>query len=92
MLVLTVIFTVDSVDAEAETMRGSLQATRHEPGCIALDVVRVNDDPTTFILHEKWSDQAALDAHRATEEFKRVGGMLRALMKSRTAYAGSLLI
>lgn len=94
MLVLTVIFTVAAADADtvADIFRGSLEATRKEPGCIALDVIRANDDPGTFILHEKWRDQAALDTHRETEDFKRVGGILRPLMKSRTAYAGSLLL
>lgn len=93
VLVLTVVFTVDSadVDAVADMLRASLEATRSEPGCVAFDVVHVTDDPTTFLLHEKWTDQAALDNHHATESFKRVGPALRRLMKSRTAYAGTPL-
>lgn len=92
MLVLTVVFTVGAADADgvADTLRGSLEERRKVPGSIAFDVVRVTDDPTTFILHETWADDAAYAAHRAKPNPER--DALRALMKTHAVYAGTPLV
>ncbi len=41
-------------------------------GCAFLDVAQDVSDPATFRLIEGWRDQAALDAHGASEEFQAV--------------------
>ncbi|MBV8150489.1 MAG: antibiotic biosynthesis monooxygenase [Candidatus Eremiobacteraeota bacterium] len=63
---------------EAAALLGKMQAaSRTEPGCIAYSVHRLNDDPTSFWLHEEWVDQASLDAHMKTQHFLdfSVGGL-----------------
>ena len=46
--------------------------------------------PRTFVLYEKWRDQAALDAHYATEHFTRLGvNGVRPLATSRLAVKGT---
>ena len=44
-------------------------ASRQEPGCTSFEVFRSADDPSVFLLEEGYVDEAALDAHRATEHF-----------------------
>ncbi|MDX6610679.1 MAG: hypothetical protein QOF85_2604 [Solirubrobacterales bacterium] len=41
-----------------------------EPGCLAFDVFRSLDDEHSYVLLERYTSRAALDAHRETEHFK----------------------
>lgn len=50
-------------DVEA-ALRDLLARTRDEPGALGYAVHRVSDD--TFLVHERYVDQAACDAHFAT--------------------------
>src|SRR5438270_13438615 len=40
-----------------------LTATRKEPGCVAYELNRDPDDPSTYIMYEKFKSVAALEAH-----------------------------
>jgi quinol monooxygenase YgiN len=93
MLVNAVIYTFSAGDADEVTriLRELAAASRAEPGCVGYEVVR-GEDGTSFALFEKWRDQAALDAHYATEHFERLGANgLRKLAKSRQPVKGSLV-
>jgi quinol monooxygenase YgiN len=46
-----------------EACRPCLAATRKEPGCVAYELNRDPDDPTTYVMYEKFKSVAALDAH-----------------------------
>ena len=39
------------------------EEVRTEPGCEQFEIFRSADDPDKLVLLERWSDQAALDAH-----------------------------
>jgi quinol monooxygenase YgiN len=67
--------------------------SREEPGCIAYEVARgAGGDSGTFMLFEKWRDQAALDEHYATEHFRKLGvNGVRHLATSRHAVKGDLI-
>jgi (4S)-4-hydroxy-5-phosphonooxypentane-2,3-dione isomerase len=41
-----------------------------EPGCEAYQAHRSVDDPRTFLLYERYADEAAAEAHRTSEHFK----------------------
>lgn len=59
--------------------------TRAEPGCRMYLAHRSTADPRTFFLYEQYDDQAALDAHRASEHFRRyVTEGLFTILESRT--------
>ena len=45
---------------------GLVAGTRAEAGCIQYDVNQSQDEPSLFLVYEKWADQAALDAHMET--------------------------
>jgi (4S)-4-hydroxy-5-phosphonooxypentane-2,3-dione isomerase len=42
-----------------------------EPGCLLYVVNRSIDDPRKFLLYEQYEDEAAVEAHRATDMFQK---------------------
>ena len=60
-------------DEAAAHLRILREETRREPGNIAYDVYRSTETPNVFFLHERYADQAALDAHRASPHFAEHG-------------------
>jgi quinol monooxygenase YgiN len=56
----------DEVEALLSWMVGH---TRTEPGCERYDLYRAPGDGTTFHLFERYRDDAALEAHRASEHY-----------------------
>jgi quinol monooxygenase YgiN len=68
----------------AGVMRELAAATRQEPGCIYYIPVQSRDDPRDFMFYEQYVDEAALEAHGASEHFQRLAaGHLFGLMESR---------
>jgi len=53
-------------DTVADILRRLAPLTRAEPGCIQYEVHRHADDPNTFMLFERFVDEAALEAHTAS--------------------------
>ena len=37
--------------------------TRREPGCSICELHQSSDDPTTWMVYERWRDQAAFASH-----------------------------
>jgi (4S)-4-hydroxy-5-phosphonooxypentane-2,3-dione isomerase len=74
MLILSIHFTFAPEDADkAETILRELRdSSRKEEGVITFDVARSQEKPNVFALWEVYRDRAALDAHIATEHFKRL--------------------
>ena len=48
------------------------RATRAEPGCVQFQPNRSTADPTRFLLYEEYADEAAFEAHGASEHFNRL--------------------
>lgn len=57
----------DTINETRETLLGLLEPTRVEAGCIRYDLHQNTSDPTDFTFIEEWTDDAALDAHLASE-------------------------
>lgn len=53
-------------DAAVAAARAVAERTRDEPGCLAYRFSFDLDDPDLVGVHEEWSDDAALQAHRGT--------------------------
>lgn len=47
-------------------------ASRTEPGCLEFTVFRAIDEPRTFLLYERYTDDAAFQAHRKSPHFKSI--------------------
>lgn len=88
MFVQVVVYTTTPEQAAtfARTVAELAAASRAEAGCLEFKASR-GEDGTTFVLYEEWRDDAALEAHYATEHFQRLGiNGIRKLAASRTAY------
>ena len=74
MIITSIQYTFASKDADkAESLFRELRdASVKESGVIQFEVGRSSDDPNVFALWEVYRDQAAADAHRESEHFKRL--------------------
>lgn len=75
MLYLNIWLTVKD-PADVEKVRDLLaeqgRLSRKEPGCIRFEVYQSSNDPTRFLLTERWESQAALDVHRTAQAYTTV--------------------
>jgi quinol monooxygenase YgiN len=59
--------------------------TRQESGCLFYQAHRSRNEPSKFLLYEQYTDEAALDAHRAAPYFKEyILGQVVPMLESRT--------
>lgn len=54
-------------------------ASLRQDGCIAYDIFESATRPEVLMICETWRDQAALDAHSASDVFVREVGIMRSL-------------
>jgi quinol monooxygenase YgiN len=75
-------------DEDHEKVEGLLRVlteeSRKEPGCVSYIAHFVEGNPEFVLIYEQYADQAAVEAHRATDHFKQyaIGGLYQ-LMKDR---------
>ncbi|HEY5095895.1 MAG TPA: putative quinol monooxygenase [Candidatus Eremiobacteraceae bacterium] len=74
MLIQLVHYTFAPEDADkVETILRELRdASREEKGVTTFDVARSQEKQNVFVLWEAYRDRVSLDAHIATEHFKRL--------------------
>ncbi len=79
-------FAAEDHEKVAETLRALTLASRREPGCIHYVPHFVEGDPETVVIYEQYRDEAALEAHRASEHFHAhaIGGLYQ-MMKERAS-------
>ncbi len=72
MFVLSVSIHVkpEHVEEFIPAMLANARGSRTEPGNLRFDVMRDEDDPNHFLLHEVYTDADALAAHRETPHFQ----------------------
>ncbi|MDZ4762786.1 MAG: putative quinol monooxygenase [Alphaproteobacteria bacterium] len=60
---------------EFEAVARELEAAvaANEPGVLYYKLFRVRDSSTQYVFLEQYADQAAVDAHRGFEHFRRLG-------------------
>jgi quinol monooxygenase YgiN len=54
----------------ASVLAAHVRATREETGCLEFVALRQDDDPDRFVLYERYADDAAFEAHRASAHFR----------------------
>lgn len=54
----------------------------NEPGCI-LYALHKTDDPQTFVMMERYTDETAVATHRASDHFKKIGARMGPFMTGR---------
>jgi quinol monooxygenase YgiN len=79
MLSFTVRMTFDQADREAidEILCHLSAASRKEPGCVSYIPHFVEGESCTVLIYEQYTDENALDHHRATPHFHQyaIGGL-----------------
>jgi quinol monooxygenase YgiN len=55
----------------ADALGKMVEPTRAEPGNLDYRAFRDPKDPSVFVLFERYTDEAAFDAHRATPHFEK---------------------
>jgi len=61
-------------------LSGLVAPTRAEAGCLGYELLQNTSDPTDFTFVEEWEDDAALDAHLATEHISAALSRLPGLL------------
>lgn len=80
-----VVLTVkDGSQAEFETVAAELVASvnANEPGCELYRLFKIRDSKNQYAFMERYKNQEAVEAHRATEYFKRLGRAIGPLLES----------
>lgn len=68
----------------AEIIPQLVAASRQEPGNVLYIAHRDPEDPRVFLMYEQYVDQAAFEAHGASDHFKELAvGQLFGLMEER---------
>ena len=83
--VVAVIRAKEGREAEFEQAFGAMtaQVKANEPGNMMYQLTRSRTEPRTYKVLEMYADQAAMDAHGASEHFKAGGRSLRDLVEGR---------
>ena len=73
MVSFTVRMTFLSEDRQEihEALRKLAEASRQEPGCVTYVPHSVQGDPDTVLIYEQYRDEAAAEAHRNSDHFKK---------------------
>ena len=70
----------------ASTLALLAAESRLEPGCVTYIPHQVQDDADSFLIYEQYRDSQALEAHRASEHFRKYAiGVLYQKVKERFA-------
>jgi len=70
----------ESVVEVRELLRGLVEPTRKESGCISYELLQNTEDPADFTFVEEWESAAALESHAASDHLKAIGPKLRPIV------------
>jgi quinol monooxygenase YgiN len=70
-VVARVVAKSDKVEELRALLRGLLEPTRKERGCVTYELLQNKTDPTDFTFVEEWASDAAVDAHLQTPHVQR---------------------
>jgi (4S)-4-hydroxy-5-phosphonooxypentane-2,3-dione isomerase len=86
---------LDIVPAEREKYLAAItengMAAAKEPGCRRFDILNLATDPNHFLLYEVYDNEAAFQAHRATDYFKKYAATTGAMVAKRDARPMSVI-
>lgn len=74
----------ETVGEVRELLRGLVEPTRKESGCISYELLQNTKDPTDFTFVEEWESEAALESHAASDHLKAIGPKLQPVVEEAT--------
>ncbi len=81
-----------SEDTVLDALRHMIEPSRAEPGCLLYQPTRDLDDPRVFLIYEIYDDEAAYEAHAASEHAQQWGfGTAIPLLESRERTFGDVV-
>jgi (4S)-4-hydroxy-5-phosphonooxypentane-2,3-dione isomerase len=75
------------IDAYLAALKENGAAAVHEPGCREFNITVSQKDPNHVFIFEVYDDAAALEAHRATDHFKKYAATTKDMVAKRDARA-----
>jgi (4S)-4-hydroxy-5-phosphonooxypentane-2,3-dione isomerase len=75
------------IDAYLAALKENGAAAVHEPGCREFNITVSQKDPNHVFIFEVYDDAAALEAHRATDHFKKYAATTKDMIAKRDARA-----
>ena len=71
----------DGFEEAAKKLVAAVNA--NEPGCKLYQLFKVHESETDYVFMEQYEDQAAVDAHRASDHFKTLGAAMGPFLDGR---------
>jgi (4S)-4-hydroxy-5-phosphonooxypentane-2,3-dione isomerase len=75
------------IDAYLAALKENGAAAVNEPGCREFNITVSQKDPNHVFIFEVYDDAAALEAHRATDHFKKYAATTKDMVAKREARA-----
>lgn len=73
-------------------LKNMLEPSRAEPGNLDYQVLRDRQDPSVFVLVERYADEAAFEAHRSSPHFEKwLKGEVLPSLEERVPFFGTPL-
>jgi autoinducer 2-degrading protein len=86
---------LDIVPAERDNYLAAItengMAAGKEPGCRRFDILNLASDPNHFFLYEVYENEAAFQAHRASEHFKKYAATTAKMVAKRESRPMSVI-
>jgi (4S)-4-hydroxy-5-phosphonooxypentane-2,3-dione isomerase len=86
---------LDIIPAERDNFIAAIKengaAAAKEPGCHRFDILNLASDPNHFLLYEVYDNEAAFQAHRATDHFKKYAATTGNMVAKRDARTMSVI-
>lgn len=72
-------------DAYLAAIKENSEAAIQEPGCKEFNILVLGDDPNHLFLFEVYENEAAFQAHRASEHFKKYAALTANMVAKRVS-------
>jgi quinol monooxygenase YgiN len=70
----------DKIGEVLELLRGLVEPTRKEVGCLRYELLQNRKDPTDFTFIEEWKTDSSFDSHSTTTHIQAVGPKLKEIV------------
>ena len=61
----------DAVETIREVLRGLIEPTRREPGCVSYVLLQNKEEPADFTFVEEWESDSLFEGHFSTEHVRK---------------------
>lgn len=90
MTLIIILATLTAKPGQEDVLREILSAvvspSRNETGCLLYTLHESTEEPGTFVFHEKWADQEAVESHITSPHYQQYRQQSADLLLSRTVH------